>query len=658
MSTADKQELVWHRVLGPEGLDEGRVITATAGKTSIALTRFTGRYGALTNACPHQGGPLGEGSIEVGAEGKCWLRCPWHGWDFDPLTGESPGGHGDHIDVYPVEERDDGIYVGLEAEPSHERTIGDLLAESLVNWDVTHVFGMVGHSNLGMADGLRRQEALGKMKFIGVRHEGAAAFACSAYAKLTGKPAACLTIAGPGATNLITGMYDAKVDRVPFLALAGQVDNQVLGPGAFQEVNLQGAFEDVSAFNQTVYGDSKHGELVSLALKTARLTRNPVNLILPNAVQEMPAPQGAKAGSPEGRVTSLDVAPPRESLEEAVRKIKEAKRPIIVVGYGAKDHKAAIVRFAEKLQIPVLTTFKGKGLISDHHPLGCGVLGRSGTPIASWFMNECDRIIAIGASFSNHTGIAAYLPTIQIDFDPMALGRFSPLDLLVYGEIGRTMEELHAAFPDEVARPGMREQVCERWKIWREEKARRAGDDSGRGINSASIFAAMNRQVQEDAVIAVDVGNNTYSFGRYFEASGEQDVLMSGYLGSIGFGFPAAMGAWAATEGKRPVWAVTGDGGFGQYMAEPLTAVKYGMNITHVLINNCELGKISKEQVAAEFKVWQTELHNPNFAEYAQLCGALGIRVERAGALDGALAEARDHEGPSMVEVMADVLLI
>ena len=650
--------LVWHKVLGPEGLEDGRVTTVEAGVVSIALTRLDGKYGALTNHCPHQGGPLGDGSIEKGAEGKCWLRCPWHGWDFDPMTGESPGGHGDHIDTFPVAERDDGVYVGLVEEQIHRRTVADVLAESLVNWGITHVFGMVGHSNLGMADAIRRLAERNEIELIGIRHEGAGAFAASAFAKLTGRPAACLAIAGPGATNLLTGMYDAKVDRVPLLALAGQVDNQVLGPGAFQEVNLQGAFEDVSAFNQTVHADSAHGELVSLALKNAILTRNPVNLILPNAVQETEAAEDAVAGAPRGRVTPLTVAPPREALDEAVAKIREARRPILVLGHGAREHKRTIIELAEKLHVPVLTTFKGKGLISDHHPLGCGVLGRSGTPIASWFMNECDRIVAVGASFSNHTGIAPYLPTIQIDFDPMALGRFDPIDVLVYGEIGRTMEELHAAFPDEVERPGTEEEVAERWRIWRAEKDGREADEGGHGVNSASIFAAMNRQVQANAVLAVDVGNNTYSFGRYFEASGEQDVLMSGYLGSIGFGFPAAMGAWAAAGGERPVWAITGDGGFGQYMGELLTAVKYGMNITHVLVNNSELGKISKEQRSGQFEVWRTDLHNPHFAAYAELCGAMGVRVERKEDLDEALAAARDHDGPALVEVVADPSLV
>jgi len=198
--------------------------------------------------------------------------------------------------------------------------------------------------------------------------------------------------------------------------------------------------------------------------------------------------------------------------------------------------------------------------------------------------------------------------------------------------------------------------VAGRWKIWRDEKQTREADDRGKGINSAAVFAAMTRQVPEDAVIAVDVGNNTYSFGRYFECT-RQSVLMSGYLGSIGFGFPAAMGAWAAAP-DRPTIAVTGDGGFGQYMGELTTAVKYGMNITHVLLNNNELGKISKEQRAGKWDVWQTALHNPNFAKFAESCGALGVRVTEKGQLDEALQQGLAHEGPALIEVMTDAELI
>ena len=171
------------------------------------------------------------------------------------------------------------------------------------------------------------------------------------------------------------------------------------------------------------------------------------------------------------------------------------------------------------------------------------------------------------------------------------------------------------------------------------------------------MFAALGRHVPEDAVIAVDVGNHAYSFGRYFETKPGQSVLMSGYLGSIGFGYPAAIGAWAAAP-HRPIFAVTGDGGFAQYMAELLTAVKHRMKITHVLLNNGQLGKISKEQRAGDWDVWQTSLHNPNFSKYAEICGALGIRVTDASQLDDALAAAAAHDGPALIEIITDPELI
>ena len=276
--------------------------------------------------------------------------------------------------------------------------------------------------------------------------------------------------------------------------------------------------------------------------------------------------------------------------------------------------------------------------------------------IASYFMNEADLLVVLGASFSNHTGITPKIPTIQVDFDRMALGRFHPIDVPLWGELSLTVESLRQGLEGRTIPVDVRPEIAERWAIWRAEKERRARDDRGEGIASAAVFAALNRQVPADAVIAVDVGNNTYSFGRYFECK-SQPVLMSGYLGSIGFGYPAAMGAWCA-EPSQKVLAVTGDGGFAQYMAEVTTAVKYSMDITHVLLHNGELGKISKEQRAGEFEVWKTSLSNPNFSEYATSCGALGIRVTEASQLDDALRRAIDHPGPSMVEVMTDSELI
>ena len=209
-------DLHWHKALDPDELPEGRVKAVTCDGTTVCMTHYEGQYGAIDNACPHQGGPLGEGSIETGL-----LRCPWHGWDFDPLTGQSPGDHDDCTLVYPVDERDDGVYVGFPVPDEREYTVSDVMVETMTAWGVSQVWGIVGHSNLGLADAFREATERGELAYYGVRHEGAAAFAASAYGKLTGEPAACFAIAGPGATNLLTGLWDANVDRSPTLALTG-----------------------------------------------------------------------------------------------------------------------------------------------------------------------------------------------------------------------------------------------------------------------------------------------------------------------------------------------------------------------------------------------------------------------------------------------------
>ncbi len=367
---------VWHRALAPEELPEGRVTSVTCGLKTLCVTHFGGEYAALDNRCPHQGGPLGEGSIEKGL-----LRCPWHGWDYHPTTGKAPG-FDDGVETFPIQVREDGVYVGLEEEQPHVTTVSDVMVETMVNWGVTSVFGIVGHSNLGLSDAVRVQAEGGGLQYFGVRHEGAASFAVSAYGKLTGRPAACLAIAGPGATNLLTGLWDANVDRAPALALTGQVDTQVLGPGAFQEVDLVAAFGRVAQWAQPVLHTSRHSELVNLACKSAILNRGVSHLIFPDEVQVLPAPAGAKAGGPAGRLPAREIAPAAEALDEALALLRRSKRPLIIVGHGARFHMDGVIALAERLGAAVATTFKGKGLIADDHELACGVLGRSGTPIA------------------------------------------------------------------------------------------------------------------------------------------------------------------------------------------------------------------------------------------------------------------------------------
>ncbi len=635
----------WHR-LDVADLAIGHVKTVVVGGRALAVTRTDDGYGVLDNRCPHQHGPLGEGHIEDGC-----LICPWHGYEYHPLTGQPPEGYGDEATVFQSEMRQDGLHVGLPVR-EHQPTLMDQMVDVMTDWGVDTVFGMVGHSNLGLADAMRRAEEAGRLTYIGIRHEGAAAFAASAYAKLTGRPAACFAIAGPGATNLLTGLWDAKVDRVPILALTGQVNTQVLGPGAFQEIPTAAAFEAVAEWSQTVLRAENAPELMALAIKHAVVNRDVGHLIFPNDTQEMAGLESPPETPVLGRIAAAEIAPPESDLAAAAALLAAADRPVIIVGHGAREHRDEIIALAERIDAPIITTFKAKGLVSDGHPLGCGVLGRSGTPVGSAVMGRSDALLVLGASFSNHTGISKNKPTIQVDFDRMVLGKFHPVDIPLWGEIGRTVADLCTRL-EPVERPEQRADIARRWESWRQEKRRRSRlIDGGGRMHPARLFEALNSLVPADAVLPVDVGNNTYAFGHYFECTGRQDVIMSGYLGSIGFALPAALGAAVAVTGSRRVVSISGDGGLGQYLAEFTTAVKYSLPIVHIVMNNDELAKISREQIGELRPVWHTSLVNPDFAAYADLCGGAGFRIDSGDQLDEVLAAALAvTDRPVLVEV-------
>jgi thiamine pyrophosphate-dependent acetolactate synthase large subunit-like protein/nitrite reductase/ring-hydroxylating ferredoxin subunit len=636
-------------------ISEGRVTTVVAGGRAVCLVHHEGgKWTALDNRCPHQGGPLGDGQLEDG-----YLICPWHAYQYDPSTGLPPPGFRDAATPYAVFETADGALEVEVPEEAERISLMDQVVDVLCDWGLDACFGMVGHSNLGMADALRRATEDGRLTYVGIRHEGAAAFAASGYAKLTGRPAACFSIAGPGATNLMTGLWDAKVDRVPILAITGQVQTQVLGPGAFQELPLAQVFEPVAEWTQTMLSAGNATELAALAMKHAIVARDVAHIVLPDEVQELPGRDDPPPRPVAGRLAATGIAPPAEELERAAELLRAAKRPAIVVGNGARPHRAAVLALAEHLDAPVITTFKAKGTVPDDHPLACGVLGRSGIPVASQTVAKADCLLVLGASFSNHTSIPTWVPTIQVDLDRMTLGKFHPVEVPLWGDIARTLELIAAQVPA-ADRPGIRAEVARRWAVWRTEKSRRRDLTDGQGrLHPACIFAALSDVAPDDAIIAVDVGNNAYSFGHFFECRGRQDVLMSGYLGSIGFALPAALGASVAVarggeHAGRKVISVSGDGGLGQYLAELTTAVKYAFPLTHVVLDNGELAKISREQLGAVRPVWETSLVNPDFAAYAELCGAAAFRVTGPDDLRPALEAAMAHTaGPSLVAVAA-----
>ena len=644
----EKKEPQWLKVAETNELQDNNTKKLNLSSQQILLSKVNGKYGAVEGICPHQGGPIIDAEVEDGI-----IRCPWHGHPFDPISGKSLG-HDNNLKTFEVENRNDGIYLEITPPEKSAWTVSHVIAETIVNWGIKHVFGMVGHSNLGMAEALRVQEEKGNIKYIGIRHEGAAAFACSGYSKVSGKPAACFTIAGPGATNLITGLWDAHVDRTPVLALTGQVNTQFFGPGSFQEIDLKEAFQAVAPFSKVMLPESKHAELASLAMKNAIVQRNVSHLILPDDVQTLDAGNEGP-GSPDGRLADLRITPAEDSVNLAMYRIWSAKQPAIIVGYGARHHMESIIQFAEKLKAPIMTTFKAKGQIPDNHPLAVGVLGKSGTPVSAHYMNTADLLIVFGASFSQHTGIDKSKPVIQVDNEQMALAKFHAVDNPIWGDVGITVNQFREKLGEYSQSQITNEEIAKRKQLWHNEKLKRAKEEHGNGLNSLYIFNKLSEILPENAIISLDVGNNTYSFGRYFECK-DQRVILSGYLGSIGFSFPAAMGAFYA-QNERPVVSISGDGGFGQYMSEFNTAVLHNMNITHILLNNNELGKISKEQRDVKMPKWQTALSNPGFADYANNCGVLGIKVSNNDELEAAVKKALAYNGPALVEIISDTLL-
>ena len=272
---------------------------------------------------------------------------------------------------------------------------------------------------------------------------------------------------------------------------------QVFGPGAFQDIDLKSAFDAVSRFSQPVLSSSNHGELMSLALKNAIIERDVAHLIFPDDVQTLPSEAPAKG--PEGRMGGRVVSPSDEDLAKAAKMINAAKRPIIVLGYGAVEARDKVIALAEKLGAPVLTTFKGKGLIADTHHNAAGVLGRSGTPIASWFMNESDLILSLGSSFGNHTGIDRSKTIIQVDFDPMQLGKFHPVALPIWGEIGAFCDAISGNVSKASGAADQISELVERWKIWRAEKETRLAETRGKGVHSAAVFKALTELAPHEA---------------------------------------------------------------------------------------------------------------------------------------------------------------
>jgi hypothetical protein len=308
------------------------------------------------------------------------------------------------------------------------KTVSDFIIEQLAVWNVKYIFGLPGTSALGLVEAVRKSN---RLQFIQVRHEETAALAASAYSKLTGEIGVCLSIAGPGATNLITGLFDAKMDKTPVIALTGQVKRTFIGPGTFQEIDQEALFNPVAVFNKTICTREQSKELTSLVIKYAYTCQGVAHLAVPNDVQkeewtEQPVPK-------ENFIPLTRILPDKEVILEAQRLLTKAQAPVIIAGFGAREARKEVLALSEKINAPVVTTFRAKGLISEIHPYSLGVLGKTGSPVARKIVQRADLLIVIGSSFSEQTSIPLDKDIVQIDLNPIHLSKITPVKLLVPG---------------------------------------------------------------------------------------------------------------------------------------------------------------------------------------------------------------------------------
>jgi len=526
-----------------------------------------------------------------------------------------------------------------------ESTVSEVLIEQMVEWGIKYVFGLPGTSSLGVVDAVRKNKSL---KYVQVRHEQTAAFMASAYGKLTGHPAACLTVAGPGATNLATGLYDASLDHSPVLALTGMLKRQLIGPGSFQEIEQQSFFEPITVYNKVLMTEDQTTTLITNAIKHAILDKGVAHIGIPNDVQKLL--YNAKTITFEGSFPNKAITQPMFLILQAAQAINQTERPVIISGFGAITQGENLIKLAEKITAPIVTTFRGKGVIDEDNEYYVGSHGDIGSTAATELVLNSDLLIVIGSSFSDMT----HLPekkVVQIDIDPLMIGRQYPVEVGLYGNSAEILPQLMDLVQENKKDHYLSEirKLKNEWLDLLDEEI----DGSLTPIRPQYIIKVLNDKIADDAIITLDTGENGWWFGRNFWMKKTQKMLMSGYLGTMGFGFPAALAAQLVYP-DRQVVCISGDGGFSMVMADFVTAIRNDLPIKLFIFNNHQLAMIMQEQMVEKYKNWETELYNPDFAAYAEDCGGVGINVKNPQELPEAVDKALSVDKPVIVDIETD----
>lgn len=509
--------------------------------------------------------------------------------------------------------------------------MADYVVASLQAWGIRQCFGVPGDTLVPFLDAVRLS---GDMHFRVVRHEGAGAMAASAFAKLTGIPAMCCADAGPGSVQMLNGVYDAYMDRVPLVVVTGELPSDKMGTHWPQDADLQALYAGATVFNHTVRDPIQVPEILYRALHMARERRRPVRIGVPKNFWTLPVGEAPIRTPPE--IPAAKTCHDPSALRDLAAELTAAARPVILIGQGVRGAAAGVIELAERLQAPLIHTMPAIGIVPDDHPLQMGVLGDFGTQAAADIVAQADVMLVLGSTWWQPKYVPEHVRILQVEYLPEHLGVVFPAARGVVAAaegICRTLSELI----EPRQRPDWEHAVGLARADWDHEVAAQPPGQAG-AIHPMAVVTALSRVCAPDAVVTLDVGSNTFWFSRYFRAK-HQHVLLSGHWRSMGFGLPAAIGAKIADPGRQVI-ALTGDGGLAMVVADLTTAVREGLAICIVLLSDGRYAEEEAEQERMGYPPFATRFDNPDWVQVAKAMGAKGYRVERPDELDHVLQTA------------------
>jgi pyruvate dehydrogenase (quinone) len=537
------------------------------------------------------------------------------------------------------------------------KTASDVLVETIMDWGVDTVFGIPGDGINGIIESLRTHRD--RIRFVQVRHEEAAAFAACGYAKFTGRLGCCIATSGPGGIHLLNGLYDAKLDGVPVLAITGLQFHDLLHTETQQDVELDKLFMDVAKYNNRVMGPAHMENVVELACRTALAYRGVAHVTVPVDLQSMPVDKASR--SPRNlphHVSEIwaDSAhiPTDAALRSAAELLNAGKRPVILAGRGALGAGKELEEVAEILGAPIAKPILGKACVPDESPYCTGGVGLLGTRPSQEALESCDTLLIVGSSFP----YIEFYPKpgqarcVQVDLDAPKIGLRYPVEVGLVGDSIRVLRRLIPLLDRRADRSWL--EKAQRGKAEWMKLMEERGTRQDMPMKPQVVAHELGKRLKNDAIIVTDSGTITTWAARHVQIRNGQMFSLSGNLATMACGLPYAIGAQVAYP-NRQVVAFVGDGGFTMLMGEMATAVKYQLPIKVVVIKNNTLGQIKWEQmVFLGNPEYVCDLHPIDFVQMARACGATALRVERPEECGRVLDEALGTAGPVVVEAVVD----